>query len=124
MNTDKPFRERPHYKLPGELHDMCGVPIYPGDLLRTLHFRDRRRRKWYLYHTAVFTKGHMRAVPTCHLDESIRISPDGRGGDYLMDEKTASIVEVILGHGPGDCLDFTERKRIKPTPGIAAGVSD
>lgn len=111
----EPFRERPHYKLPGELHDCNGVPIYPGDLLRTFHFTDRRRRKYYIYHTATFTQGHMRAIPTCHLDDTIRIAHGSRGGDYLMSDEIAAITEVISGYGPGDCLCFRDRPRIKTT---------
>lgn len=43
-------------KQPGECHDSNGVPIYPGDLLRTFHFTGPRRRKWYLYHVAVYER--------------------------------------------------------------------
>jgi len=41
-------RLRPWFKLPGELHDKRGVPIYPGDLLKTHHFTDGRGRKYWL----------------------------------------------------------------------------
>lgn len=45
-------RPTPKYPGPGEVLDVSGVPIYPGDLIRTPHFR--YKGKWtYLYHVVV-----------------------------------------------------------------------
>ena len=100
-------RLRPWFKLPGELHDKRGVPIYPGDLLKTYHFTDGRGRKRWLYHTAVFVEGHMRMVPTCHLQPD-RVKG---GGECLMTEELAAAAQVISGTGPEGCLDYTDRPR-------------
>ncbi len=105
--------DRPWLKKPGELYDRRGVPIYPGDLLRTPHFCDSRRRQHYLYHTAVYhddgkCRG-MRMVPTAELEPTLR----GRGGNCLLSQEIADTLEVIAGHGPGDCLCYTDRPRRK-----------
>jgi hypothetical protein len=99
---------KPWMKQPGELHDMNGIPIYPGDLLKSFHFVGRRRKRHYVYHTAVFKGGAMRMVPTCHL-EPTKVSG---GGACLMDQALMNHAEVISGHGPGDCLDHTDRKKV------------
>jgi hypothetical protein len=96
---------------PGEVHDKNGVPVYPGDLLKTYHFTGPRRKKFYLYHTAVLTNGSMQGVPTSHLEPT---RTKGGGTFWLKTENLANS-EVISGHGPGECLDWTERKRVKVT---------
>lgn len=110
-------RGKPWLKQPGELHDMRGVPIYPGDLLRSFHFKERSGRTHYLYHTAVYAfdkdgkHGHMRIVPTSHLEPS-KVSG---GGDCLLSEDLAATCRVISGCGPGDCLDYADRPRKRRT---------
>lgn len=69
-------------KQPGELFDKRGVPIYPGDLIRSYHFRDRRRT-YYLYHTATMKDGGMYMVPTDHLEPS---KVAGGGSCYMTQE--------------------------------------
>lgn len=68
--------------------DSKGVPILPGDLLRSDHFIGERRKKHYLYHVAVNRDGSMYAVPCCHLEPTLSRS----GGEclirYLGDTKT------------------------------------
>ncbi len=92
------------------LHDMNGVPIYPGDLLRTFHFTGARRKRHWLYHVAVNEiGGRLRMVPTSHLAD-----PSG-GGACLMSDAMARECEIISGHGPGDILSFEDRLRVKIT---------
>lgn len=98
---------RPWMKQPGELHDKKGVPIYPGDLLRSFHFFGSRKKRHYLYHTAVFRDGAMFVVPTSHL-EPTKISG---GGSCPLDERLAAEAEVISGHGPGRTLSFEDRPK-------------
>ncbi len=63
---------KPWLKQPGECHDSKGIPIYPGDLLRSFHFRGQRRRIFYLYHVAIFDSeaGGMRMMPASYLREN------------------------------------------------------
>lgn len=109
--------KRPWLKGPGELCDSKGVPIYPGDLLRTPHYRDRRRRQHYLYHTAVYHDDGqckaVRMVPTQYLDPSV----ERTGGECMLTDLAASGCEVIAGHGPGDCLDYTDRLKARRKEG-------
>jgi hypothetical protein len=101
---------KPWMKQPGELHDKHGVPIYPGDLIRSFHFRGGpRRRIYYLYHTAAYVDGAMRMVPTMFLEPTKR----NRGGECLMSQGLMDEAEVIMGSGPGDCLDCFDRPRVK-----------
>lgn len=103
---------KPWLKQPGECHDSRGIPIYPGDLLRTPHFRGRRRKQYYLYHVATFDQdaGAMRMVPTCHLDPALRDSPDHRGGNPLLCDDLAAEATVIEGCST-DGLMYDERPR-------------
>ena len=94
---------------PGEVVDHRGVPIYPGDLLRTFHFRDRRRKKHYLYHVAVLCDDGMWLIPTSHLEPTLVAG----GGTYQLSQTgiTDYEIEVIHGHGPDDYLSFEDRPR-------------
>ena len=105
------MNDKPWLLGPGDAVDCKGVPIYPGDLLRTPHFRDRRRRMHYLYHTVVqeTVEGHaaLRMVPAQHLEPTL-ISG---GGACWLSRGFAAAAEVIHGHGPGDLSDFRDRKK-------------
>jgi hypothetical protein len=98
---------------PGEVCDCRGVPIHPGDLVRTDHFRERNGRRHYLYHVAVWNAAEqtMELVPVSELEPKLR----DRGGRCWLMEATirGSNARVIHGHGPGDCLDYTDRPRRK-----------
>lgn len=115
--------ERPWLMKPGECLDRYGVPIYPGDLLRTPHFRDRRRRQHWLYHTVVSDTVHgetaLRMVPTSHLEPTRRAA----GGSCLLSQDIVAGSEVISGYGPKPFLDYTDRPKTN-LPANAAGVSD
>ena len=107
---------KPWLKQPGECHDKNGIPIYPGDLLKTYHYTAARyRKKRYLYHVAVFDPnadmGAMRMVPVEHLDPAIREHPDHTGGNPLLSDDLAGEAEVISGSGPEDLMDYDERPR-------------
>lgn len=90
------------------MHDMKGVPIYPGDLLRSFHFVGMRRKVHFLYHVAVADGAGMRMVPTCHLEPTKRAG----GGETALSKGMAAACEVIHGHGPGDILSFEDRPRV------------
>jgi hypothetical protein len=97
---------------PGEAHDRRGVPIYPGDLIRSFHFRERpggksRGRIHYLYHTAVLVGDRLEMVPTSHLEPSMVKG----GGRCRLSQELVADAEVISGHGPGECLDYLDRPR-------------
>lgn len=100
---------------PGECHDKRGVPIYPGDLLKSYHFTGWKRGKWgqryYLYHVAVWREDEqtMEMVPTSYLEPSKR----NQGGRCWLTQEHAKTVEVISGCGPGNVLDHTDRERVK-----------
>jgi hypothetical protein len=96
----------PLYK-PGEVYDAKRYPIYPGDLLRSFHFRGARRKRYWLYHVAVWneTESTMEMVPVSELEPTKR----GRGGRCWLTPGLGVSTEIILGHGPGDYLDHTDR---------------
>lgn len=88
--------------------DINGREIYPGDLLKSPHFRDGRRQYW-LYHVAVMRDKAMWAVPVSHLEPTRR----SNHGACLLGPQIAATMEIIHGHGPGDGMYFTDRKREK-----------
>jgi len=109
--------ERPWLKQPGECFDSQGIPIYPGDLLRTFHFIGSRRRKNYLYHVAVMDReaGALRMVPVFHLDAALRDHADNRGGNPLLSDGLGAEATVIDGQsfrdGDGFLRLWYERPR-------------
>jgi hypothetical protein len=92
----------------GDLCDKNGVPIYPGDLLKSFSFRAAlRRQKIYMYHCVILNNGVMEMVPHSELHK-----PDG-GRCWLhtmADQKGVVNAEVIASHGDPW---FPERKRRK-----------
>lgn len=102
-------------------YDKNGVPIYPGDLLRTYHFTGARRKRYWLYHVVVDT-GHklgLQMIPASHLEPSLQ----NQGGcAYLKHMHTDTQSVVISGHGPGDILGYEDRpKRKQPAHAAAKG---
>lgn len=94
---------------PQKFIDKNGREIVPGDLLKSYHFTGARKKKYFLYHTAVFFNCRMEMVPTDHL-ELTKISGGGR---CPMSKEMAANCEIIYGSGPGDILSFDDRPRIK-----------
>jgi hypothetical protein len=94
---------------PGEVFDKHGIPIYPGDLLRTFHFRGKRRKIYYLYHVAVWDAKYecMSMVPVSYLEPTRA----NRGGQCWLSQGIET--EIIDGTGPGDFLCHTERPKWK-----------
>jgi hypothetical protein len=92
-----------------KFHDKKGVPIYPGDLLKSDHFIGARRKRYYLYHVACLEDGYLFMVPTARLDQS-RKRP---GGKCLLSQDIADTAVVIDGTGPGDILDHEDRPKVK-----------
>ena len=111
---------KPWYRQPGEMHDKRGVPIYPGDLLKTYHFTGARKKRYYLYHIAMYVDGAMR----CQNTEFFGTGLKKHSSDILLqclwqqdgpDDRTLKQTEVISGYGPGKCLSFEERPRVSVT---------
>lgn len=94
-------------------YDRKGVPIYPGDLLKSFHFTGARRKKYWLYHVVVApperagTTFPLEMVPTSHLEPTKRSG----GGRCPLVDWLASNAEVIAGSGPGEILDFEDRPK-------------
>ena len=97
----------------GIFHDIKGVPLYPGDLIKTPHFIGARRKQYYLYHVVVVRDGLLWVVPTSQLEPTLK----DRGGEVCLDRtggaEWVSRSEVISGHGPGDIVSFEDRPRRK-----------
>ena len=100
--------EPPWWIKPGQLHDSKGYPIYPGDLLRSYHYRTRKKI-YYLYHVAVFVNGYMEFVPTCHLQPE-KTKGGGRG---MLAKNYEGHFTIIDGYGPEPYLSYDERPRNK-----------
>lgn len=96
---------------PGEICDKKGIPIYPGDLIRSFHFCGRRRKVYYLYHTAIMNRfeGCMELVPTSELEPTER----GKGGRAWLGLWLGAHGEILSGHGPGKIRSYEDRPRKK-----------
>lgn len=89
--------------LAGECFDKNGIPIYPGDLLKSYHFTGARRKKYYLYHI-------VKIFDCCNMKmESVH----GKGGSCLLTQDLGDNAEVISGYGPKGYLDYTDRPKKK-----------
>ena len=93
----------------GELYDARGIPIYAGDLLRAVHFRDARGKRYYLYHVAVMRDGCLYGVPTQNLEPTM----DGHGGTFRLTAEDAAVRTILHGFGPNECIDYEDRPRKK-----------
>ena len=91
-------------------YDKKGVPIYAGDLLRTFHFTGARKKRYYLYHTAVREGDYLYMVPTSHLEPSL---VNGGGKCLLKYGHPEVESEVISGYGPDPCVSYEDRPRKK-----------
>ena len=109
MNSPERNTKKPWLKQPGECYDSRGVPIYPGDLLRTYHFTGPRRKRYYLYHVAVFDTeaGAMRMVPV----EWLEPSRPHDGGNPLLSTDLATNATIVYGKTIGDWVLFDERPK-------------
>lgn len=94
---------------PGEAFDAKGIPIHPGDLLKSYHFTGARRKRYWLYHVAVCKSIYMEAVPVSHLQPG----NEKGGGRHWILKSDSDRFEIISGHGPGECLSFEDRPRNK-----------
>lgn len=94
---------------PGEVYDLNRRPIYPGDVIRSFHFRGARGKRYWLYHVAVWNADEktMELVPASELEPQRR----GRGGRVWLTPEHGAEVEIISGHGPGQVLDYEDRPR-------------
>jgi hypothetical protein len=100
-------KEPSWWTKPGQIHDSNGYPIYPGDLLRSYHFRGKRNKTYYLYHVAVFVNGYMEFVPTSHLQPE-EVKDGGRG---MLGQNYEGHFTIINGHGPEPYLSYEDRPR-------------
>lgn len=87
--------------------DKKGRPIHAGDLVRTVHFKDRRWGWQYLYHAVVYNKneGCLEMVPVEEL-----ATGKSRGGRAWLTEHHAKSVEIVQGAGEFPANVFQERK--------------
>lgn len=91
-------------------YDMHGVPICPGDLLKSPHYTDRRRKRHYLYHVVIKKGDHLMMAPARDLEPSCA----NQGGRCWLSDDLAALAEVIAGYGPRDYLSYEDRpKRAK-----------
>ena len=107
--------------IPGDLCDRNGVPIYPGDLLKTYNFTGPRRRKWFMYHVVTQdVSGVLHATPTAWMAKTERQRQLSGGQCYLHSLADEGGVirdtEVIDGYGPDGIVCYTDRKRVKVQP--------
>ena len=104
-------------KQPGECHDRKGVPIYPGDLLKSFHFTGGRGKKHWHYHIAVMCDGAMRMVNTETFGKNVMVDGMVDCGNKLpgcmLSHDLAAQSEVISGYGPGKILSFEDRPKYK-----------
>ena len=89
-----------------DVYDSRGYPIYPGDVLRTKHFRGRRRTYW-LIHVAAMVDGRLRMLPARWADPAAKHD----GGDPLLTQGLANEATIIEGGIVGDWVVFTDRPR-------------
>ena len=84
--------------------DIKGREIFPGDLLRSWHFYDRRARKHnYLYHIATMKSGFLYAIP---YDRASGFKSESNGGCCIVKDFIFEVVASTSDYLP-------ERRRVK-----------
>jgi hypothetical protein len=96
---------------PDEVFDCKGIPVYPGDLIRSKHFVGKRRKQYYLYHVAVWNSIYkcLEMVPTCCLEPT----KDKGGGRCWLTQELMDNAEIISGFGPEFEMYYDERPKRK-----------
>ena len=94
-----------------EIYDKRGIPIRVGDMLKTVHFKNYRRRWHYLYHV-VYSLGTdgMVAIPLAQA-----LGGKAQGGDVALrkgDPWVAGAEIVASTQGSGVDCGFEFRKRL------------
>lgn len=91
--------------------DLMDRPIHVGDLLRTFHFRDQRRRTHWLFHVVCWNASEscLEAVPYSEL-----CGPSNGGRFWIRPGETIQS-EIVAGPMIDGRL-FNERKKRKATP--------
>ena len=89
-----------------QVYDSRGYPIYPGDVLRTPHFRAGRRTYW-LIHVAAMVDGRLRMLPARWADPAAT----HQGGDPLLTQGLADEATIVEGGIVGEWTAFTDRPR-------------
>jgi len=109
--------------------DCKGYPIFPGDLVRVKHFRDRTKRGKYkfLYFLVFKQEGYLRLVPVCELfeifsSEALPQLPQLSG--TFLSTSLAESTEILKGQGPLGLLTWDDRPRKKKEPAESLGVSE
>lgn len=90
-----------------QFYDRNARPIYPGDLLRHLHFVGARGKKYWLYHVATLRNGAMEMVPTSALEPT----QANHGGRFWASEAVTAKMEIISGYGPDFGENFDDRPK-------------
>ena len=103
---------KPWMKQPGECHDSKGIPIYPGDLLRSYHFTGKHQKVYYLYHVALMIEGAMRMVNTDLMPDVL--SGKNQLPGCMMSQDLAIKTTILCGYGPKkEHYSFEDRPRVK-----------
>ena len=99
-------------------YDKRGRLICKGDLIKTFHFTGARREKHFMYHTVVVHDGLLFMVPTASLEPTLA----NRGGECRLEQciKAGYDMEIISGHGPGACISFEDRPKVRNSAATAA----
>lgn len=100
------------------LCDKNGHEFYPGDVVRTLHVRDKthRGKKRYLYYVVCTTSEYpeyLQLIPAQYLNPS----HERCGGQvWIMEGNRSSLaeMEIVAGYGPHPLTCFDERKKWQP----------
>jgi hypothetical protein len=99
-------------------YDKHGRQIHKGDLIKTFHFTGARRKKYFMYHTAVEREGVLYMVPIADLEPTCA----NQGGTCRVEAiiRAGADIEIISGYGPGDILNFEDRPKVRSSAATAA----
>lgn len=99
--------------MQNDFFDKKGRLVYPGDLIRSFHFKDKKRKIYYLYHTVVLNLDYrkLELVPTSELEPS----KQNQGGRcWIRQELLDGIeAEIIAGCGPSGNSFYEDRPKRK-----------
>lgn len=90
----------------GDCLELMKATIYPGDLVRSDHFRERLRsgrfRQHYLYHVIIVNQGDLEMVPASALHKA-------SGGRCWLKTVDPSTLTIISGYGPENWMSHHDR---------------
>lgn len=99
--------------MPEPVYDVKGREIREGDLLRSPHFRDSKRRKYYLWHMAAVDELRLLGIPVHEL-----VPGRDRGGRFWLTQQNLDRYQCEIVHATDGYFNRPRRVTVEVKDGL------